>query len=120
MTTTPPEPKQSAEAKQDPRDLILAFLMGMLFTPFLGMLRALAYRLLWGWFLAPQYGDGPTLQAWFGVGVLYTLISYRKDESEGDLKHPVRYMFERVFLDVMMLGAMMLAAAMARVVWGWR
>lgn len=120
MTTTSTESKPPPEPKQDLRDLVLAFLVAVLLMPFVGMLRALTYRLLWGWFLAPQYGEGPSLQAWFGLGILFTLIAFRRDSSGEELKNPVRRAFESAFLSLLMLGAMIISAVMARVVWGWR
>ena len=117
---TDPKAASKQDSKQDPRDLVIAILVGALLSPFTGMVQALAYRLLWGWFLAPQYGEGPTLQTWFGVGVLYSLIAFRR-KTAGDLpKNPVWHMVEITFLGFVTIGAAIVAAAMARVVWGWR
>ena len=30
-------------------------------------------RLLWGWFLSPQYGAGPSLAAWYGASTIFGL-----------------------------------------------
>jgi hypothetical protein len=114
------KPKESAEQKQDPRDLVIAVLVALLLMPFVGMLYALTYRLLWDWFFAPQYGEGPALRTWFGIGILYTLVSFRQDKSGEERKDLVRHVFERVFLDFVRIGTVIIAAAMARVVWGWR
>jgi hypothetical protein len=117
MTTTPKPP---AETKQDPRDLVIAALVGTLLSPFTGMLRAIVYQILWNWFLATQYGEGPTLKTWFGIGALCSLIAFRQAAS-GDLPgNPVRRMFDSAIIGSLMLGAALVAAAMARVVWGWQ
>lgn len=117
MTT---EPKQVTELKQDPRDLVLAILVGALLSPFTGMLRAFAYQLLWNWFLAPQYGEGPALQTWFGIGVLYSTVSFRQ-ASSGELPKKIIWsVVESAIIGLLVLGAAIVAAAMARVVWGWR
>jgi hypothetical protein len=107
------------DPKQDPRDLVLAILVGALLSPFTGMLRALVFRLLWSWFLTPQYGEGPTLQTWFGIGVLYSLITLRRGKSEELSGSVMRRVAESVFFDLMTLGAVIIAAMLARVVWGW-
>jgi hypothetical protein len=88
------EPKKPADPKQDPRDLVIALLVSTLLAPFLGMLRALTYRLFWNWFVAPQYGDGPTLETWFGIGTLAALIMFRQDTSS---KLPKGNVFKLVF-----------------------
>jgi hypothetical protein len=111
MTESKPEPKQ------DPRDIVITVLVAMLLSPFSGMVRALAFRLLWGWFLAPQYGDGPTLRAWFGVSILITLLTYRLDSTSG--KSSVSSVITNTFVHFFMLGSIIVAATMARFVWGW-
>jgi hypothetical protein len=117
MTT---KPKQTTEPTRDPRDGVLAILVGALLSPFTGMLRALAYRLLWSWFLAPQYGEGPTLQTWFGIGVLYSLFSFRQARAGELPKNVVWHAVENAIVGLLVLGTAIVAAAMARVVWGWR
>lgn len=115
------EAKQPAEPKADPRDLALAILVGALLSPFVGMLRALTYRLFWDWFVAPQYGDGPTLQTWFGIGTLVTLLKFRQEtSSKGFPRNPVRLTIESAIVGILILGGAIVAAAMARVIWGWR
>lgn len=109
-----------SEPTQDPRDSVIAILVGVLLSPFIGMLRAIVYRLLWNWFLAPQYGEGPALQTWFGIGILYSLITIRQASSNDLPKNPVRRVFEGAVTGLLMLGAAIVAAAMARVIWGWR
>lgn len=120
-----PEAKSPSDLKQqDPRDAILAILFGMLLFPFTGMLRALAFQLLWSWFLV-QYGEGPTLQSWFGISVLYSLsagFGREPVEEKPDVppKSLVRGMLEKTLFSLLTLGALLVSAAVARVVWGWR
>ena len=111
---------KTAEPKQDPRDSMLVILVGALLSPFTGMLRALTYRLLWNWFLAPQYGEGPALQTWFGIGVLYSLFSFHQARSGELPKNVVWHVVENAIVGLLVLGTAIVAAAMARVVWGWR
>lgn len=114
--TEPPAP----ERKTDPRDLTLAVLVGTLLSPFVGMLRALTCRLFWGWFIAPQYGEGPSLKTWFGIGILIPLIKVHQEATTKEpAEHPVWRMIESTVIGVLMLGGTIVAAAMARVVWGW-
>jgi hypothetical protein len=49
-----------------------------------------SFRLLWGWFLARDYGSGPSLGAWYGASMIAGLIVYawsprRVDESDSEL-----------------------------------
>lgn len=112
------------EPPHDPRDLVLAILIGVLITPFTGMVYALACRLLWGWFVAPQYGDGPTLETWFGVSALYGVIvaigQARHDSAKPLPSGVIGYVVKSATTGLMLLGVAIAAAAMARVIWGWR
>lgn len=119
-----PEPTQVVtESKRDPRDLVLAVLVGMMLSPFTGIVRALACRLMWRWFLAPQYGDGPTLQTWFGIGVLHGMIftlSRAQEKVDTLPKNVIRHIIESAITGLVLLGAMIIVAAMSRILWGWR
>jgi hypothetical protein len=108
------------EPKRDPRDIALALLTAIAITPFTGMLRAVVYRLLWGWFLAAQYGAGPTLAAWFGIGLLMSMLTVKFDSSESTGK-PVTIgaVLETAFAGALWQGTIIVAAVLARGIWGW-
>jgi hypothetical protein len=122
--TDPTDPTSDPKVvPRDPRDLVLAALIGVLLTPFTGIVRALVFRLMWSWFLAPQYGEGPTLQTWFGIGVLHGMIFTlpRAQEKPDTLpKNVIRHVIENIITGLLLLGLMIVAAAMARIIWGWR
>jgi hypothetical protein len=105
--------------KLDPRDAILMLLLGLVLVPVSGVLRALTFRLLWGWFMATQYGDGPTLQTWFGINVLVSLMTYNATPSSESEK-PLARLFKIFINGLLLLGVVILSAAMARFMWGWR
>lgn len=43
-------------------------------SPVTALIGCAACRLLWGWFLAAEYGDGPSNGAWFGVSTILGMI----------------------------------------------
>lgn len=129
MTTGPSDDdtkttKGTKDAKPDPRDLVLAALVGMLLSPLTGIVRALAFRLMWRWFLAPQYGEGPSLRAWFGIAVLHAMIFVISDvqlaKSEEPSKHAIRAVVAKMAIGLVLIGFTIVTAALARVFWGWR
>ncbi len=44
-------------------------------VPTSAFLQAWTAHNMWSWFLAAQYGPGPTLGAWFGVTVIVSLLT---------------------------------------------
>jgi len=45
--------------------------------PASALLETVAARNVWSWFLATQYGPGPTLGAWFGISVTVSILTGR-------------------------------------------
>ncbi len=44
---------------------------------------AVSLGTLWRWFCAPQYGAGPSLSAWFGIGMMVAVIAvFAKDSRQ--------------------------------------
>lgn len=39
-------------------------------------LTAFSFSALWRWLVAPQYGDGPTMRAWFGIVSMVLFLAY--------------------------------------------
>lgn len=111
--------------KRDPRDLVLAALIGVVIAPFTSIVQALAVRLMWTWFLAPQYGDGPTLRAWFGVIVVFDLFtislttSIQRTRSTPLPKNIIVHIIESSITHLFLFGIVIATAAISRDLWGW-
>ncbi len=67
--------------------LATAVLLGFLSA----LIQAWAMSKLWVWFVAADYGAGPSLSAWYGLAVIFSLplglvmhdVTRKKDESAG-------------------------------------
>lgn len=64
---------------------------------------------LWAWFIAPQYGAGPTTLTWFGVWALYgvTQTDAAKPEQDADA------LFIRAFMFTLVKAALVAVVALA-------
>lgn len=63
-------------AKKDEGSAALILVMFLfLLTPVSALLTAKIFSIAWGLLLAPQYGDGPTYQSWYGVACMTSLIT---------------------------------------------
>lgn len=105
---------------RDPRDVVLAALVVAILSPFTGMLHALTFRLLWSWFLAQQYGEGPTLRTWFGISAITSLLAgIRHAESKNSGESLSAMIANSVFVSALLLGVVIATGAVARMIWGW-
>lgn len=52
---------------------VLALVVALVLAPISSLLATQAAELIWRWYLAPQYGAGPTTRAWFGMSALASL-----------------------------------------------
>lgn len=74
--------------------LILSFLTNIVTV----LLEVHLFSHVWSWFLAEQYGPGPTLAAWFGLATVLTvivntcLLAHPTEKSEND---PVTHVITR-------------------------
>lgn len=50
---------------------LVAFLV---VVPLMALLHAWAASVVWGWFMTPRYGSGPTLEQWYGLSVIVDLL----------------------------------------------
>lgn len=65
---------------------------------------------LWAWFIAPQYGAGPTTLTWFGVWALHGVAqtaSAAKPEQDADA------LFVRAFMLTIVKAALVAVVALA-------
>lgn len=49
---------------------ILKILFSLSLSMIIVFVQAWAFSTLWSWFVAPQYGSGPTYPAWFGLSLI--------------------------------------------------
>lgn len=105
---------------------LLSLLVSALIAPFSALLHTVALRLLWAWFLAPEYGPGPSTRAWFGIstivglafiGVHYAIVAYApaQDEHRG-----VRRAINRVITLQVATWFAVLLAFLSVNLFGWR
>jgi hypothetical protein len=57
-------------------------LVGFVIDLVLGVLGAHILGQFWAWFLAPQYGAGPTFASWYGALLLAAIFTFRRRPSE--------------------------------------
>ena len=48
--------------------------LALVLSPITALLSAKTMHTLWGWFVARDYGDGPSLAAWFGLSEIATIV----------------------------------------------
>lgn len=69
-------------------NVIGALVVSVLLTPVSAIIMSFYCLTLWGWFLEPQYGDGPSRMGWFGIGALVTLLTWKRDRDQEDKEAP--------------------------------
>jgi hypothetical protein len=97
--------------------LVLLF---FILIPLSALAEAGAAQLLWRWFVAVQYGAGPTMPAWYGLfmiaGIAHLGLREKKlPEAEG-YTLLVLFQFAHALLTI---GFMLAAATLVRVIVGW-
>lgn len=66
-----PEPKKQ---KTKPLTVLLLVAYALLVQPFVSLLVAWTISVEWRWFLASQYGAGPSLMSWFGATFIVGML----------------------------------------------
>lgn len=100
--------------------LFIVFLATLAY-PFTGWISAKVLQAIWGWFLEPQYGVGPSIRSWFGAGMLFTLFvsSLKSAKAKPDDMSRFAFWLRSILFTLMMQGALLLTAGWVRIVWGW-
>lgn len=98
--------------------LNVLLLMVALLLP-LELLQAWACGHLWQWFLAPQYGAGPSLMGWLGAGLVFTLLSTRpKSKKDAEPVTIARVLKGAALRAVWILVVLGFAWVLRAVAWG--
>lgn len=70
---------------------LTAFALGLALAPISALIQAKAMSKLWEWFVARDYGTGPSMAAWYGLAGVFSLAitpsllgmtKEKKDESK--------------------------------------
>ena len=62
----------------------------IIFTPINALIQAATFSKLWEWFVAGQYGHGPTYSTWYGISLILgtivstTIVNARVTTKDGD------------------------------------
>jgi hypothetical protein len=92
------------------------FIISAAFSVVTAFLGAWSLHVLWDWFVAAQYGAGPSTAAWFGIGSIlryalapmFVRLSSKESKAEGFSA----IMIERVGNEVAMWFGIMLSLGM--------
>jgi len=100
-----------------------AILLVVLFviSPITALVSAKIADTLWNLLLAPQYGDGPTYQSWYGISLLsaYVLFGMRSSEPD-DGESPYFWAASKLFSGLAHGVLLIFAAYFTALVLGWR
>lgn len=65
------------DAKPSPLDIFIGLAIGVLVAaPLSALLLSWGASTLWGWFVQPQYGGGPSMAAWYGLSLIAGLFMH--------------------------------------------
>lgn len=89
-------------------------------SPLFAFLSALIFRALWNITMAPQYGDGPSLQSWFGIALLVGLMtSHLRPQKPKDKEDTFYRRIAAMVGDYLGRGLVLLFAAVCCWALGW-
>lgn len=105
------------------KKICLAVLAALVFTPVYALAAGAAFRLLWGWFVAAEYGPGPSIGAWVGISTILGLIvhnhgaqvSDRRDKSDASASSVIGVVIGRLAA----IGVILVVARFVGAVFGW-
>lgn len=105
------------------KNLVLV-LLSILLTPITALLSAKMYATMWDLSLAAQYGSGPSYQSWYGIALLFGLLTfhllYRAPDPKSDAKRAASStLFFRAIAFYVFGGVLILCLLLARAVLGW-
>lgn len=56
------------------KKLLATVVVALAIAPIAGLIEAFTYSTLWRWFVARQYGHGPSYPVWYGLAMILGLI----------------------------------------------
>jgi len=96
--------------------LALAFLVA---APICALVTAATAETLWAWFMAPQYGRGPSMAAWYGVSLLVALMTARVKRERVETESVIAAAIVEILACVFIALALLATAALVRKMNGW-
>lgn len=98
----------------------MKILVQLALAPFLGFYYAWCYSTIWGLFLLKQYGPGPSYSAWYGIGVIFNLMTFtfKREGIFQDEDSMTQTLFKQAFLAFVILASVGLAWA-TTLIFGW-
>lgn len=75
--------------------------------------------ILWDWFLAVQYGAGPTLAAWYGISTLFGLLQIKQNNTTTETSSLIVVILSSIFVTLLSCGLTLFAAFCVRKILGW-
>lgn len=94
---------------------LMAIVFAFALSPITALVSSATMSKLWDWYVARDYGSGPSFAAWFGLntilvlGVAPALMSIAREKKE-DKNTPMLDVFGRAFAVWVLMGIMLLSA----------
>lgn len=103
---------------------MLAFLFIVLLSPVSALLFSAVLSLVWKWFILTQYGPGPSYQTWYGISLLWQLLSWTiakektTDISDKNISVVARSVIATL-VNWILIGIVLLVSLFVRFALGW-
>lgn len=103
--------------------LIGMLLAGALFGAFNGFIESVAVSKLWRWFLADEYGSGPSFASWYGIimiaSVMFGIHTFHLQSEKSDGSFIMKMMVRSFAIVFICVGVLAVAYGISSLA-GWR
>lgn len=102
-------------------DAVIGMTLFFLVTaPLVVLMTVFACDTIWGWYLAPTHGAGPSQREWFGIALLWEALRSHTSPKRDDEESVIIFMLKHTAKNGVRMGVLLVMAAIIRWMAGWQ